>query len=99
MGKILERAKGGEIMVNNIVKYFQPHPTAGRYSTNCKLMKKSFFISRQYMRKQRHQPTKLHIVKPVVFLVVTRRCERRTTRKRWTTQERMLLNCGAGEDS
>ena len=54
MSKILERAKGGEIMVNNLVKYFQLHPTAGRYSTNCKLMTKSFFIPRQCMRKQRH---------------------------------------------
>ena len=50
----MERVKGGEIMVHNIVKYFQLHPTAVRYSTNCKLMKKSFFIPRQYMRKQRH---------------------------------------------
>ena len=39
-------------------------------------------------------PTKVHIVKAVVFPVVTSSCERRQN-----TKELMLLNFGAGEDS
>ena len=44
-------------------------------------------------------PTKVHIVKPMVFPVVMHRCGRWTIRKRWTIEELMLLNCGTGEDS
>ena len=42
-------------------------------------------------------PTKVHLVKAMVFLVVRYRCES------WiinlSTEELMLLNCGVGEDS
>ena len=43
-------------------------------------------------------PTKVRIVKAVVFLVVVCGCESWTTKKA-STEELMLLNCGAGEDS
>ena len=43
-------------------------------------------------------PTKVHRVKAMVFLVVTYSCESWTIKKA-STEELMLLNCGAGEDS
>ena len=43
-------------------------------------------------------PTKVHIVKAMVFSVVMYGCESRTQR-RLNTEELILLNCGAGEDS
>ena len=43
-------------------------------------------------------PTKVHIVKAMVFVVVTYGCESWTVRK-LSTEELMLLNCGVGEDS
>ena len=43
-------------------------------------------------------PTKVHIVKAMVFPVVMYRCESWTIRK-LSTEELMLLNCGVGEDS
>ena len=41
-------------------------------------------------------PTKVHLVKPMVFPVVMYGCESWTIKK---TEELMLLNCGVGEDS
>ena len=43
-------------------------------------------------------PTKVHLFKTMVFLVVMYACESWTTRK-LSTKELMLLNCGVGEDS
>ena len=43
-------------------------------------------------------PTKVHLVKAVVFPVVMYGCENWTVKK-VTTKELMLLNCGVGEDS
>ena len=43
-------------------------------------------------------PTKIHIVKAMVFLVVMHRCESWTI-KRLSTKELMLSNCSSGEDS
>ena len=43
-------------------------------------------------------PTKGHLVKAMVFPVVMYGCES-WTEKRLNTEELMLLNCGAGEDS
>ena len=40
--------------------------------------------------------TKVHIVKAMVFLIGMYRCERWIIKN---TEELMLLNCGAGEDS
>ena len=37
-------------------------------------------------------PTKVHLVKAMVFPVIMYGCES------WSTKEFMLLNCGAGED-
>ena len=41
-------------------------------------------------------PTKVHLVKAMVFLVVVYGCERWTIKK---AKELMLLNCGVGEES
>ena len=43
-------------------------------------------------------PTKVHLVKAVVFPVVMYGCESWTVRK-LNGEELMLLNCGVGEDS
>ena len=43
-------------------------------------------------------PTKVHLVKAMVFPVVTYGCESWTVR-RLSTEELMLLNCGVGKDS
>ena len=43
-------------------------------------------------------PTKVHLVKAMVFPVVMYGCESWTVKKA-EHQELMLLNCGAGEDS
>ena len=43
-------------------------------------------------------PTKVHLVKGMVFPVVMYGCESWTIRK-LSTDELMLLNCGVGEDS
>ena len=43
-------------------------------------------------------PTKVHLVKVMVFPVVMYRCESWTIKKA-STEELMLLNCGVGEDS
>ena len=43
-------------------------------------------------------PTKVHLVKAMVFSVVMYGCEHWTIRK-LSTKELMLLNCGVGEDS
>ena len=42
-------------------------------------------------------PTKVHIVKALVFPVVKYRCE--SWNIRLSTKELMLSNCGVGEDS
>ena len=43
-------------------------------------------------------PTKVHLVKGMVFPVVVYGCESWTV-KRLSAEELMLLNCGVGEDS
>ena len=43
-------------------------------------------------------PTKVHIVKAMVFPAVMYGCENWTTKKA-ETEELMLSNCGVGEDS
>ena len=43
-------------------------------------------------------PTKVHLVKAMVFPVVMYGCESRTIKKA-SAEEMMLLNCGAGYDS
>ena len=43
-------------------------------------------------------PTKIHLVKAMVFPVVMCGCESWTTKK-VSAEELMLLNCGIGEDS
>ena len=43
-------------------------------------------------------PTKIHLVKVMVFLVVMYGCESWTVKK-LSAEELMLLKCGVGEDS
>ena len=43
-------------------------------------------------------PTKIHLVKAMVFTVVMYGCESWTIKK-LSAEELMLLNCGVGEDS
>ena len=44
-------------------------------------------------------PTKVHLVKAMVFPVVIYGCESWTVKRKLSTEELMLLNCGVGEDS
>ena len=44
-------------------------------------------------------PTKVHLVKAMVFPVVIYRCESWTIKKALSAEEMMLLNWGVGEDS
>ena len=44
-------------------------------------------------------PTKVHLVKVMVFPVVMYGCESWTMKKAERHKELMLLNCGVGEDS
>ena len=42
---------------------------------------------------------KVHLVKAMVFPVVMYGCESSTIKKKLSTEELMILNCGVGEDS
>ena len=44
-------------------------------------------------------PTKVCLVKAMVFPVIMYGCESWTIKKRLSAEELMLLNCGVGEDS
>ena len=44
-------------------------------------------------------PTKVRLVKAVVFPVVVYGCDTGTVKRKLSAEELMLLNCGAGEDS
>ena len=44
-------------------------------------------------------PTKVRLVKVLVFPVVMYGCEGWTVKKKLSTEESMVLNCGVGEDS
>ena len=60
--------------------------------------KKSYDKPRQHIKKQRHYfANKAHIMKAMVFPVVTYGCESWTIKL--SAEELMLLSCGAGEDS
>ena len=44
-------------------------------------------------------PTKVRLVKAIVFPVVMYGCESWTVKKKLSAEELMLLNCGVGEGS
>ena len=44
-------------------------------------------------------PTKDHLVKAMIFPVVTYGCESWTIKEKLSAEELMVLNCGAGDDS
>ena len=66
----------------------------------CKYLGKKAMTKLESILKNRDiaLPTKVCIVKAMVFPVVMYRCESWTIKKA-STKELMLLNCGAGEDS
>ena len=67
-------------------------------------IKRRFLLGRKAMTnidsilKSRHitLPTKVHLLKAMVFLIVMYRCESWTIKK---AECQILLNCGVGEDS
>ena len=66
----------------------------------CLLLGRKALINRDRILKSRGitLPTKVHIVKAMVFLVVMYRCESWTIKKAGH-QRTDALNCGVGEDS
>ena len=44
-------------------------------------------------------PTKVHLVKAMVFPVVMYGCEEKKRKRKLSAKELMLLNCGVGENS
>ena len=67
----------------------RPLLLGGKVMTNLDSIFKSRYIT---------FPTKVHLVKAMVFPVVMYGCESWTV-KRLSAEELMLLNCGVGEDS
>ena len=59
---------------------------------------KSYDQIRQHIKKTDTLPTKVHLVKAMVFPVVMYGCESWNIKK-LSAKELMLLNCGVGEDS
>ena len=55
-------------------------------------------LDRTFKSRDITLPTKVYLVKAMVFPVVMYGCESWTIRK-LSTEELMLLNCGVGEDS
>ena len=76
-------------MVTAAMKLKDAYSLEGKVMTNLDSILKSRDIT---------LPTKVRLVKAMVFPVVMYGCERWTERK-LSTEELMLLNCGVGEDS
>ena len=66
----------------------------------CLLLGRKFMTNKDSILKSRDitLPTKVHLVKVMVFPVVMYGCESWTIKK-LSTEELMLLNCAVGEDS
>ena len=66
----------------------------------CLLLGRKFMINLESILKSRNitLPTKVHLVKAMVFPVVMYGCESWTIKKA-EYRKLMLLNCGVGEDS
>ena len=61
--------------------------------------KESYYQPRLLNSRDITLPTKVHIVKAMVFPVVMYGCENWTINKKLSTEELMLLNCGVGKDT
>ena len=61
--------------------------------------KKSYDLPSLLKSRDITLPTKVRLVKAMVFPVVMYTCESWTIKKAESTDELMLLNCGVGEDS
>ena len=74
---------------------------SGHEIKRCLLLGRKDMINLDCILKRRDiaLPTKVHIVKAVVFPVVMYSCESWNIERRLSTKELMLSNCGAGEDS
>ena len=81
-------------------KTLQMVSAAMKLKDACSLEEK-FMTNLDRILKRRHitLPTKVHLVKAMVFPVVMYGCESWTIKKKLSTKELMLLNCGTGEDS
>ena len=75
-------------MVTAAMKLKDAYSLEGKVMTNLDRILKSRDIT---------LPTKVHLVKAMVFRVVTYGCESWTIKL--SAKELMLLNCGVGEDS
>ena len=66
----------------------------------CLLLGREVMTNLDSILKNRYStlPTKVHLVKAMIFPVVMYGCESWTIRK-LSAEELMLLNCGVGEDS
>ena len=66
----------------------------------CLLLRRKVMTNLDSIFKSRDTtlPTKVHLVKAIIFPVVIYGCESWTIKK-LSTEELMLLNCGVGEDS
>ena len=66
----------------------------------CLLLERKVMTNLETLLKSRNitLPTKVHLVKAVVFPVIRYECESWMI-KRLRAEELMLLNCGVGEDS
>ena len=64
----------------------------------CLLLGRKAMTNLDSILKSRPLPTKVHLVKALVFPVVTYGCESWTVKKA-ERRRMMLLNCGVGEDS
>ena len=62
--------------------------------------KKSYDQPREHLKKQNITlPTKVHLVKAMVFPVFMYGCERVELLRKLNAKELVLLDCGVGEDS
>ena len=77
--------------------------TAGGYCSHemkrCLILRRKVMTNLDSILKSRDTtlPTKVHLVKAVVFTVVIYGCESQTIKL--STEELMLLNCGVGDNS
>ena len=79
-------------------KSWQMVTAAMKLKDACSLEEAMTNLDSMLKSKDITSPTKVHLVKAMVFPVVMYGCESWTIKK-VSTEELMLLNCGVGEDS
>ena len=83
----------GKFYIFRDIETFSILHIVSEFSLNANLTSSRIFQSRDITL-----PTKVRLVKAMVFPVVMYGCESWTVKK-LSTEELMLLNCGVGEDS